>query len=301
MPEHAGQLHWDAPGFEISQNSAKPSGSEIGFRGKSLQSHLGYLAFLFLFPEKAPMTSAKCRDGVMQPLQKENATIKIVHAEETHPSSGPSVSWVSYSVVGKAGRSFYNLRGFVASGDICGDLEISSDSAIDTEDAEIKPILTSYRLDPDYKPAFGDVYQYAQILFNTQNFKAAAPLFEKALAMLNNGFDGKPFPSHQIALRIATDQTGMSYGISGDYKKARAIFEQGIKADPDYPMYYYNLACADAGENKLNDAQKHLEQAFSRKANAIEGEKVPDPTKDDSFLPYQSNKEFWQAIEKLNH
>jgi tetratricopeptide (TPR) repeat protein len=297
LPEHSGQLHWDAPGFEISQNSAKTNGHEIGFRGRSLKSHTGYLAFLFLNPEQAPMTSAKCRDGAMQALQK---TAKIIHTVETHPSSGPEVTWVSYSAVTKSGITFYNLRGFTAEGDVCGDLEISSDSPIDMESAEIKPIADSYRLDPNYKPVFGDVFQYAQILYNMQSFKAAAPLFEKALAVLNSGSDGKPFPSQRVAQRVATDQAGMAYGMSGDNGKARAIFEHGITTDPDYPMYYYNLACADAGEKKLDEARKDLEQAFAHKANTIQGEKIPDPTKDDSFLPYRDNKDFWQAIEKLN-
>ena len=33
--------------------------------------------------------------------------------------------------------------------------------------------------------------------------------------------DGKPFPSLVIARRVARDQAGMSYGMSGDNKKAR--------------------------------------------------------------------------------
>jgi hypothetical protein len=64
-------------------------------------------------------------------------------------------------------------------------------------------------------------------------------------------------------------------------------------------MYYYNLACADAEERKLDDARKHLEQAFARKANVLPGEKMPDPTKDDSFLPHRGNKQFWAFVTSL--
>jgi tetratricopeptide (TPR) repeat protein len=95
------------------------------------------------------------------------------------------------------------------------------------------------------------------------------------------------------------DQAGMSYGISGQVAQARRIFEQGIAEDPDYPMYYYNLACADAGEKKLAEAKAHLQKAFDRKANVLPGEAMPDPTQDDSFLPYRSDKEFWAFIEQL--
>jgi tetratricopeptide (TPR) repeat protein len=92
----------------------------------------------------------------------------------------------------------------------------------------------------------------------------------------------------------------MAYGISGDTSKARSIFESAIARDPDYPMYYYNLACADAQEKKLGDARIHLQQAFARKTNMIPGETLPDPSKDDSFLPYQNEKDFWQFVESLH-
>lgn len=56
---------------------------------------------------------------------------------------------------------------------------------------------------------------------------------------------------------------------------------------------------ADAEEKKLADARVHLQQAFARRANAIPGEKMPDPTKDDSFLPYRNNKDFWVFLSSL--
>jgi tetratricopeptide (TPR) repeat protein len=95
------------------------------------------------------------------------------------------------------------------------------------------------------------------------------------------------------------DQAGMSYGISGDFAKARSIFEKGVAEDPDYPMYYYNLACADASEKKLSDAKRHLQQAFDRKANVNPGEAMPVPTEDDSFLPYKADKDFWAFLQSV--
>ena len=65
-----------------------------------------------------------------------------------------------------------------------------------------------------------------------------------------------------------------------------------FSTDPDYPLYYYNLACADAEQGKAADAKLHLQQAFDRKANTIPVEKLPDPTQDDSILKLKINKEF---------
>ena len=139
---------------------------------------------------------------------------------------------------------------------------------------------------------------YAKLLYDEQKYNAAAPIFEAALSKINDN-DAGPFRNARTTRRVITDQAGMSYGISGDIAKARTIFEKAIAEDPDYPLYYYNLACADADEKKLADARRHLQQAFARKANVISGESMPDPTKDDSFLPYRNNKEFWTFLESL--
>jgi tetratricopeptide (TPR) repeat protein len=138
------------------------------------------------------------------------------------------------------------------------------------------------------------LFVYAQILYQHHMYGPAAPVYEKALANLNEDPG-----STKTMKRVITDQAGMSYGMSGNIAKARAIFEKAVATDPDYPLYYYNLACADAEEKKLAGAKKHLQDAFDRKANIIPGESMPDPTQDDSFLPYRNNKEFWTFVEGL--
>jgi tetratricopeptide (TPR) repeat protein len=180
-------------------------------------------------------------------------------------------------------------------------LEIYSNSPITADDAAVKKIFASYRFDEDYSPQFGDVLLYAQILYQAQMYEAAAPIFEAALVKLKENPDaaGKMMKDARTATRVVTDQAGMAYGMSGDTPKARRLFEKAIVQDPDYPMYYYNLACADAEEKNLAGARNYLQQAFARKANVISGEAMPDPTKDDSFLPYRDNKDFWTFLESL--
>jgi tetratricopeptide (TPR) repeat protein len=82
-------------------------------------------------------------------------------------------------------------------------------------------------------------------------------------------------------------------------KKSRALNEAAILKDPDYPLYYYNLACADAESGDAPAAQKHLQQAFDRRANTLPGEHLPDPTTDDSILKLKSNPEFWAFAQSL--
>jgi len=291
LPAHQGQLKWNAEGFKVIQSSAKPNGAEIGIRASDGSSQFTFLGFLFLFPEQAPMTSAKCRDGVLGP-----AKIKPVASIEMARSDGPPVELVSYVGQGQDGKVVYSIRGFLAMGDICGDLEIYGNDVKVISDPNLKKIWDSYRFDPNYSPHFNDVLLYAKILYRNHMYQAAAPAFEQALTMLKDN-DNKDQLMWQ---RVTADQAGMAYGLAGNIPKARAIFEAAIVNDPEYPIYYYNLACADAEEKKLADARNHLQQAFARKANVIRSETMPDPTKDDSFLPYRDNEEFWTFVQSLH-
>jgi hypothetical protein len=301
LPDHHGLLSWTAEGFKVTEASAKPKGQEIGVRSEDATGHIHSLGFLFRAPEFAPLTSAKCRDAVLASDAKDNPSLKVLHVSEIARTSGPSIALANYTAQGPRGAG-YLLRGFIATGDMCGDLEFDStepmsDVPISEQDRAMAKIFSTFAFDPNYLPAFADVFQYAQVLYQTANYGAAAPLFEKALAIVP--VDGAPFPSGKIARRVATDQAGMAYGIAGNATKARSIFTAGIARDPEYPLYYYNLACADAEEKNLKDAQRHLQQAFARKANVNPGESMPDPTADDSFIPYKSNKEFWDFITNL--
>ncbi len=295
LPNHPGQLKWSADGFTVIQSSVKPNGREIGIRGQDGSGRLKFLGFLFLFPEQAPLTSAKCRDGVLEPAQKRNPSLEIEASSESARAGGLPMTSATYTASGHNGSKVYSVRSFIATGDICGDLEFYSDKPISAGDKDLKNILASYQLDENYAPKFNDILVYAQLLYRSQMYSAAGPLFEEALVKLK----AEPQAATKDGRRILVDQAGMAYGISGDVAKARAIFEKAVAEDPDYPLYYYNLACADAEENKLSDARLHLQQAFARKANVIAGETMPDPTKDDSFLPYRSNKDFWKFLESL--
>src|ERR1700686_2132448 len=129
LPEHRGQLSWSAEGFKIVQYSAKPEGREIGIRGKDQSGRLTFLGFLFLVPEQAPLTSAKCRDGAVELMKKGDPKLKITETIEGSAHS-LSVSMARYAAPGRDGKTVSLVRGFIATGDVCGDLEVYSDSPI---------------------------------------------------------------------------------------------------------------------------------------------------------------------------
>jgi len=295
LPQHKGQLSWKASGFKAIEFSAKPNGNEIGIRGENTATHVRLLGFLFVVTDLGALTSTKCRDGALHPRKESNPNMSIVESWEETSQTGAPIALVKYTARGAKGRPVYMERGFVASGDICGDLEFYSEEPLQPDSGPMQA-FSSYSLDESHVPQFRDIFAYGEILYNHHEYGSAGPLFELALEKLHE----QPAGDVKTMTRVLRDQAGMSYGISGNTSKSRALFEKGIAEDPDYPLYYYNLACADASERNLKAARDHLQMAFARKANILHGETMPDPTTDDSFLPYKGDKEFWAFLQTLS-
>jgi len=91
----------------------------------------------------------------------------------------------------------------------------------------------------------------------------------------------------------------MSYGITGEMKKAHALLDEAIVKDQEYPMNYYNRACAFAEEGDKTKALANLDLAFQRKVNVLKGEQMPDPRADSSFQRYVRDSDFVNLMKKL--
>jgi tetratricopeptide (TPR) repeat protein len=127
------------------------------------------------------------------------------------------------------------------------------------------------------------------------DYKRAIPPYQKALDL------EKEHPALDETLwKVLVDNLGMSYGISGNLKKAKEIFEYGISKDADYPMFYYNMACTYGEMKDMDKAIEYLKLAFARKENMIAGEEMPDPATDSSFERFMNNQKFLAALKEIN-
>lgn len=135
----------------------------------------------------------------------------------------------------------------------------------------------------------------ASAAYLKQDYKKAIQLYSKALDR-----EKKQPTLEKNIWRVVVDNLGISYGISGDNKKAKELFEHGLSKDDTYPMFYYNLACAYAEMNNLDDAIKNLRLAFSYKANMIPGEQIPDPAGDSSFARFLSDSRFRKLLDEIS-
>ena len=131
-------------------------------------------------------------------------------------------------------------------------------------------------------------------LFRQKRFAEAIAPYEKALELEHGGKK-----LSQKDHRILVDQLVMSYGMGGQIKKLYPVLDQAIKADPDYALNYYNLACAYGEEGNKAKMLANLDLAFHHKDHLIEGEKMPDPRKDSSFKKFVADPDFVSLMKKL--
>lgn len=131
-------------------------------------------------------------------------------------------------------------------------------------------------------------------LFRQEKFGQAVAPYERAIELERLG---KRLTTAEH--RILVDQLVMSYGISGQLKKAHTLLDDAIQKDPDYPLNYYNRACAYAEGGDKAKALENLDLAFQRKANVLKGEEMPDPRADSSFQKYTGDADFKKLMKKI--
>jgi hypothetical protein len=287
LPVHRGAAVLDLDGFEIVQSSAKPGGTEIGIRLHNA-SHASVLIFLFLTPKTPHGNASGCRDAELQQVKKGMAS--NFKDAKLNPFGKDNDSVASMLVEATNSEHLYSFRGV---DDQCLSMEVYSDPQYHPDLDKASSLLSRQSYDPQYVPTSKDKFIFAEILYRTKQYKAAAPIYSDFLQLIPND------KAHLMQRRIATDNMGMSLGISGDVEAARKVLEKAAAEDPDYPLNYYNLACADAEQGNAKDARTHLQQAFDRKANTLPGEKMPDPTQDDSIQKLKNDKPFWTFVQTL--
>lgn len=126
-----------------------------------------------------------------------------------------------------------------------------------------------------------------QTLFREEKFSNVIGPYEKVRDLEKSGAT-LTLTQH----RILGDQLAMAYGISGRTADSKALLQELVRTDPEYPLNYYNLACVAADENDKPGVLKNLGLAFQHKDKVLPGEEMPDPSSDPSFKKYVQDADF---------
>jgi len=306
MPTGAGSIEVPLDLFNLEAMFLYDEGTRPVLQLKNSQPSITVSVILFPNGSAAP-TAEGCRDDVISPLRKRFSSeivSKTFQEGELTSTNGPRLAIASYflrmapdEIAAYVGDPL-QLNSFAFYGDknICAEIHASASYVKRSEKPSIfDDLFKQFKIVPDFQATSQDYGKLASILYRTKEFASAAIYYDRALTLLPPSMADP----HSTPVRFLTDQLAMSYGLSGDLKHSRAINEAAIAKDPDYPLYYYNLACADAESNDATAARTHLQQAFDRRANTLPGEHLPNPTTDDSFLKLKKDKAFWAFAQSL--
>ncbi|WP_141224002.1 tetratricopeptide repeat protein [Granulicella pectinivorans] len=258
------------------------------------------LSYLMFVNDTGKHDSESCRKAVVGPILTrlgEIAAVKNSRAGTYTTKSGKVLATHSYllSGYGEMKMEQQNLFGFFGDASTCFEVHVSKVSYEPGDQAMMEAELDRFAFDAGYQPTTMDYFQQAEILFRALQKPGAAAFYYRAAldSVPVEGMDARQV----MQRRVLTDQLVMSYGMTEQFKKSRELATQAIQLDPEYPLNYYNLACADAEQGHAADARAHLQQAFDRKANVLPGEKMPDPARDSSFQKLKKDAAFWTFVQ----
>jgi hypothetical protein len=171
----------------------------------------------------------------------------------------------------------------VSKADFHPDDEKLLDAAINSVQVREMPTRTSL-----------DYFRQGSFYFVSNDFQKAIPPYANALAA-----EQKQRTLEKKYWYVLVDNLGMAYGITGDLENARKTFEYGMQTDPDYPLFYFEMADYFGEKGDAKNAMDYLKKAFDRRANLLPGEKFPDPRSDDSFKNLLNNPQFRAFVDNL--
>jgi tetratricopeptide (TPR) repeat protein len=148
---------------------------------------------------------------------------------------------------------------------------------------------------PPTPPNSRELLDIGNALYRQNKYAQAIPPYQKAFDL------EKTEPQlDRTQWRVLIDQLGMAYEMTGRLKEAKATFQEGIQADPTYPIFHYHLACTFAEMNDLDHAMQSLTIAFRHRRNQNPGDKdMPDPRQNSCFQRFMKNDTFHTLVNDL--
>ena len=298
VPGVKGNLTIDV-GAVKPETRVRPDGKEVQLRALGRTDGLEISAFLQHVT--FPASPEKCRDA-WWPGTKNGVVLQRDDLQELPAKDG--IARVEFIVPEFKGTKVRqkNVHAYLGGGELCAEIHLSKVSYKPSDQKLFDDLLSTAKLDPEVaasaQPApdrdSAKLFAEGSKLFLQQDYAGAAIPYQKALDL------EKEHPTlSRDYFRVLVDNLGMSYGISGKLAEAKATFEYGLTRDPEYPLFFYNLAC-DYGEmNSMDKAIDQLRLAYKYKANMIAGETFPDPLRDDSFRNFVDRPEFVKAVHEM--
>jgi len=285
------------------QTRVRDDGLETQMRAMDRADHVVISAFL----QKVTFAASpeKCRDEWWSATEKSNKShgFKMEHVAK---SSDSNIARVEFFVPEFQGHPVkqQSLHAYLGSRDLCAEIHLSKVLFKPDDQKLFEEVLTTVRLLPDdagaasgsSSPAKSSLDYAAEgsRSYLRKDYPAAIRSYQKAVDL-----EKQHRSLNQTQFRVVVDNLAIAYGITGDISRSMETVTYGISQDPEYPMFYYNMACGFGELGKMDESLEQLRLAYKYRANMIPGEVLPDPLRDSSFRKFVDDKKFVDSIRQM--
>jgi tetratricopeptide (TPR) repeat protein len=299
IPGEKWALEVSLPGFVIAQDDLRGDGK--GRRIMAGNEAKGYVVSIFLEPIPDGKTAAELRDWDASGHKK--SPLGPTDFKSAEYKQIPTLEYIIKEFQGQpVNQKHFNA--YIVHSGFWAHIHLSKVSFKAGDEKLFYDIVDSVKfneggsVEVTSAPSSGAVMallREGSAFFRGGDYKAAAASYAKALEM-----EKQRAQLPRDLWRLLVDNLTMSYGISGDLKRAKETAEYGLSKDPDYPLFHYLLANTYAEMDDLDNTILYLKQAFARRKNVIPGEEMPNPATDDSFKRFMKNEKFLAALKEIN-
>jgi tetratricopeptide (TPR) repeat protein len=299
LPGKSWALELEDPGFATRANEMQADGRRY-FLAEDAKSRT--VVSVYLEAAKAAAQPVECKRSLEEKVKQNSALVSGSLKGVNYRENG-EMHTVEFTLPELDGlpTNQKNLFACLVKDDVFVDLHISKVFFKQADQPLFDALLQSVRFVPREPSSAPVAVGNSMELLKEGSKYFLAHQYREAIAPYQKAFDiEQSTPTLQQNLwRVLVDNLSMSYGITGDLTHAREILEYGVSKDPDYPLFYYNLACVTAEKGDLADTENYLKLAFERRNNGIPGEGFPDARVDDSFQKLLLQREFRQFLASM--
>lgn len=292
VPDKTAALQIDVLHLKVEQNQFDQS---VTRRRLQASDGHGWMLTAFVHPLEKSATAAELNEHEFRGLREAAAENKF-KLEQMKTFQHGEFSMRQYLIPEFRGQRVnqMNVFGYATSGGMALDFHISKSPYSAGDEQFLDSLLKGIHLVQPYKPDSTTEFEYGSVFYLRSEWRRAVAHYEKSLELEKQKRTLTP-----VLWNVLVDNLGMAYAFSGQMPKAKSLFEYGVQQNPTYPMFHYNIACADAELGDIDGALEQLKLAFQYKSYSNPGEGVPDPTKDDSFKRYLNNPKFTQLANEV--
>jgi tetratricopeptide (TPR) repeat protein len=299
LPGKAWALDLDTTGFTTRANEIQADGRRY-FLAENPKTHI--VASVYLEASKSPIQPGECKHSLEEKV-KQNSSLASGSLRGVAYREEEDMQLLEFTLPELDGvpTNQKNLFACLVKDDVFVDIHISKTFYKAADQPFFDALLQSVHFVPreatDLPVPTGNslaLFKEGSRFFIAHQYRQAITPYQKAFEI------EKMTPTLDKTLwRALIDNLSITYGITGDLTSARETLSYGVSKDPDYPLFYYNLACVSAEKGDLLDTENFLKLAFERRENLIPGETFPDARVDDSFQKLLLEKGFRDFVNSL--